>query len=475
MLSYNDFIDTIRSFMINIERKSFIRNPNPSDKLPVLADHTVVGGGIAGLATAIELAMLSGSVTLIEPKVQPDLRSLFVRGDILEALPYLEIDLDTAITGWRYHATDTNTGLHFKLPDPKSVSEAYFMIDHKNIIHAMKQEFLRRGGTIISEGSKGRVNRVIDYPEKALIELSDGGLLQTGRVVDATGKKSIVLRNTYDPDNHPVFIEGDPIVMWVIGKCYETGWPDNLDKTLFTPVATNSGRVSWAAPYGDGRFDIVVADYCHLSDLVKPKQIRTMKQMFYNLLDVCHANGIKPEDSGKPIFGAIRLMPIKSNNSHNVIAVGEAAGYPSPFMAESITPAIIHAPVTAQMVIDGSTPAAHLKYWKYKKPSFPYKIEAALLHQRLIHERAGTNAPFYAQATSGLNEAEQRTLLHSRKIGAATLLKRAPELLLDPNFLSWTVKFGHSFLALLAHDGQFTESQTNQHLFPGINYPIEKS
>ena len=460
--------------MGNTERRK-IRVPDSSEKLSVLAEHTVVGGGIAGLATAIELAMLSDSVVLIEPKVRPDLRSLFVRGDILSQLPYLEVDLDTAITGWKYHAAQSSIDLNFKLPNPTSVSEAYFMIDHERIIQAMRQEFLKRGGQIISEGSKGQVVGVIDLPDKIILQLSDNGLLQTRRIIDATGKKSTIVRNTYNSDNQPVFNEGDPIVMWVFGKSFETGWPDNLDKTIFTPVVTNSGRVSWAAPYGDGRFDVVASDYCHLSDLTKPSQIKTMKQMFGNLLSICHSNGIHPEDSGKPIFGAVRLMPMKNNNSHNVLAVGEAAGYPSPFMAESITPAILHAPVTAQMMTHGATPATHLQHWKHKDPTFPYEVETALLHQRLVHQQAGNNAPFYAQATAGLNEGERRTLLHARKIGASTLLRRAPQLLLDRSFLSWGAKFGYTFLTLLAHDGQFTESQTNKHLFPGINYPVENS
>ncbi|MBP7842900.1 NAD(P)-binding protein [Candidatus Woesebacteria bacterium] len=440
---------------------------------PLLADHTVVGGGIAGLAAAIELAKLSSSVALIEPRIRPDLRSLFVRGDVLSRLPDMDIDLNTAITGWQYHAAASNTNLNFKLPSPHNESEAYFMIDHQFIIDAMKKSFLGLGGTIVSEGAKGKIARVTDYPDKAIVQFSDGNLFQTGRVIDATGKQSSVLRNTFNSENLPVFNEGDPIVMWVFGRCFESGWPDNLDKTLFTPVTTNAGRVSWAAPYGDNRFDVVASDYCRLSDLTKPKHVQTMKQMFQNLLDICHSRGIHPKDKGKTIFGAVRLMPMKKNSSHNVMAVGEAAGYPSPFMAESITPALVHAPMTARMAVDGTAPATHLQHWKQKKPIFPYKAEAALLHRRLSNKTAGSNAPFYAQGTANLNEDEQRILLHDRKVGFSTLLKRAPALFLDKDFLFWSAKVGATLLTLLANDGQYTEKQAKQHLFPGINYQID--
>ncbi|GIK84309.1 MAG: hypothetical protein BroJett025_09310 [Patescibacteria group bacterium] len=439
----------------------------------LVADYTVVGGGISGYATAIELAKQSKSVVLIEPRKKPDDRSLFVRGDVLVLARNYPADIETSINSWQYEADASKTHIKFDLPNPESVDEGYFMVGHDTIITALKTNFESLGGKIICEGAKGRVKTVLDLPDQVVLRLTDGTLLKTGRIVDATGKDSVVLRNTHDSSEQQIFNEGDPIVMWVFGKCYSSGWPDSLERTIFTPVSTNAGRVSWAAPYGDGRFDIVASDYCRLSDLRKPSHIKTMKKMFANLLDMCKKYDIYPQDTGKAIFGAVRVIPMKSNQSNNVFAVGEAAGYPSPFMAESITPALMHAQPTATMMTSNQSPEQHLNYWKKQKPLFPYTLETALLQRRLTNTEAGRNAPFYAKATARLNEKEQRMLLHNRRLDAQTLLRRAPQLLLDKSFLFWTMRTGVTFLELLANGGQLSESQKEKQLFPGINYEIE--
>jgi len=399
-------------------------------------DVVVVGAGIAGSAAADRLAELGFRVAVLEKRVTPPEKSLYVNGLHFDSPLRKSLTLQGALVPLPeiavVNADDPSRNWGRKENGGGNVTFALF---HQPIVQSLQEKW---GDNV--EKINITACRSEEYPGKVVVALSNDSELTCSYLVDATGCSSLVSRR-HSVLESGVMLEDDPIVMWVRGvRVYGEFQPG----ILFIPIGRNVG-LGWVMPYSSSYGDIMTSDFCRMSEL----NPQLHQQIFENCLNycedkgICHVRGIEDR-----LVGFVRCEPISkkvAGCTRRVYPIGEAAGMGSPFEAEVVPAALNWGRKLGDALALGVSPSDFHRLWRQKEQMFPYDLELAMLTKRMQREARGdygSNAPIYKALLSYLPEDAQNQVLTTRRIPRKYLPKLLQGLIGNLNWVPDFIETG---------------------------------
>ena len=356
----------------------------------------VVGAGIGGLSSAIELAKLGENVTILEKRAQNRL--------VQVGQERSEITLATAITAYNADSSVTSAIKHVRfvhLDNPSiSVSHdipngglanptAMFAIDHKLFLKSllntasMYPNITFRGGVEVVNFNEFGANGDVG------VSLRENGVksrenLRVKAVVSATGPgwQSLKFANKVRQE-----VYDNSIVAFAYGKrCKGRILDEKSDAYLLQGFSEKgSGKNSWVTSAGDGTIEIVFSDYVYRNEVGKvPRELGY--QSFVEKL--VKGGYIEIEEEGPVIsgyFGLETAQGVKTGWNH-IYPYGEKGQYNAPTVGDAIAPTVRNAPKLAMAIHDGLTTN---QYEKSIKGTFPYIREDAYTRARMKSSNLG--------------------------------------------------------------------------------------
>lgn len=393
-------------------------------------DAVVVGGGIAGVNTSIELARRGFTVALMEQQNSGSRndKSLFVDGGKLPAavltlghfhpIPnHRLVNADRPDDGWEKQSTAATTGVSFKTG----------VIQYLPVITALTAQVPacvdRIEARYISSTESADTVTVAfkDHTDKTV----------TARyLIDASGDASIVSRN-HSTSRHKSLISDDPLVAWIYG-IRATGEFD--PNTVYDPIGKDIGGTSWVTPLSSSKGDIIASGVSRLSEVRLANRTATLG----NLVEFCKTNGIcKVAQIEKRLGGIIRSEPISRRDvkkSTRVWQIGQAAGMADPLMSEAFSPAYLLPSVMVEFICEGRAPTDFYDYWRFTNSMFNYDLMLAMLRRRHAYQQrgvVGSSSAIYKLLTEDMSSEAARRAVSERRIPLNDLQVIATKMLHD--------------------------------------------
>jgi flavin-dependent dehydrogenase len=378
-------------------------------------DALVVGGGIAGVKTAIELAQCGFTTALMEQRSDSSRndKSLFVDGAKLPAdllrlghfhpIPnHKLINADRPNDGWGKQSDDVKTGVSFKTG---SIHYLPVITAYTAKLPACVDRIEAR--YISSTESADAVT--VTFKDRAEKRLTAKYL------IDASGDASIVSRN-HSTEHFKSLISDDPLVAWMYGLRATGEFDPN---TVYDPIGKDIGGTSWVTPLSSSRGEIIASGVSPLSGA----RLGTRKATLDNLVKFCERNGIcKVERVEKQLGGVIRSEPISLRDvkkSTRVWQIGQAAGMADPLMAEAFSPAYLLPSVMVKFICLARTPADFYNYWRFTNSMFNYDLMLAMLRRRHAYQQrgvVGSSSAIYKLLTEDMSSEAVRRAVSERRI-----------------------------------------------------------
>jgi flavin-dependent dehydrogenase len=372
-------------------------------------DALVVGGGIAGVRTSIELARCGFTVALIEKRNSGSRhdKSLFVDGS---KLPRELLELGN------FHPIRNHRLLNADRPDDdwgKRCDDAKTgVIDYFPVISTLTDQMpatVERiyGKYMFSTESAGTVT--------VTFKCATEQRLTVRYLIDASGDTSTVSRN-HSTSKFKNLISDDPLVAWMRGV---RAVGDFDPSTVYDPIGKDIGGTSWVTPLSSSKGDIIASGVSRLSEV----RLGARAPILKNLIQFCEKKGIcKVAKVEKQLGGIIRSEPISLRDvkkSARVWQIGQAAGMADPLMAEAFSPAYLLPTTMVGFICEDRTPADFHNYWRFTNSMFNYDLMLAMLRRRYAYQRrgvVGSGSAFYKTLTLDMSSNAVHTALSERRI-----------------------------------------------------------
>ena len=370
-------------------------------------DVIVVGGGMAGVATATRLGELGAKTAIIEKQSKHPEKSLFVNGNnrIPEWLQDQLIQQNAQIPCPDLLLTNLDNPLDLVVKPTQAATYAVF---HPPILDAYTQKYSDQ-----VEPIKDRVVTAEESDQGVDVTLISGKTITAERIVDATGNYSQLSRLYKSPSGRKT-LDDDPYVLWVKGI---RAYGEFIPGQLICPIGKEVG-LAWILPYSKNYGDIVAADYARMSEINPAKDA----QMLAALIRIAQKNDwahIQHVEGRFSSFIRCEPIPTSASKSNRLYQVGEAAGMGSPLMAEVVPTALHWGDELAKDIVRGRKPHDFYRRWRETEQMFPYDLELAMLNKRLERRkkgRYGGNASLYQEIINKLPEEGQQEVLTHRKV-----------------------------------------------------------
>ena len=305
----------------------------PNTKFPNNPDVLIIGGGLAGLVSAIHLSRLGLQVVLIEKNGYPKHK---VCGEYIsnEVLPYLRfLEADPMILGAKLINRFVMTSLKGKKIESK-LSMGGFGISRYTLDHFLFQKAKENGCNII----KATVDKVSFLKDQFEVKTRDGQVFSAKIVIGAFGKRSNIDLNLDRP-----FIKSKSPFLAVKGH-FKGDFPDDL-------VELHNFKGGYC---GVSKVENDHLNICYLADYQSFQKFNNIDD-FQNevLFKNPHLRNIF--ENTEPVFqkpltiSQVSFLPKKPVENH-ILMSGDAAGMIHPLCGNGMAMAIHSAKILSELI-----------------------------------------------------------------------------------------------------------------------------
>lgn len=343
-------------------------------------DVLIIGGGLAGLTSAIHLSQKGLKVILIEKSDYPRHKVCgeYISNEILPYLLWLGVDVSklnpTNITQFEF-TTNTGKAATAKLP------LGGFGISRYALDHFLYQKALENNCTIIKETVTN-----VSFDNDVFTVITPNKILTAKIVLGAFGKRSNI-DQVLDRD----FIHKKS--PWLAVKAHYSG---DLDNDLVALHNFNGGYC------GVSKVENNIINICYLADYATFKQYKNIEDYQQNVLyKNKHLKAIFENSTllfDKPITISQISFDKKQPVENHILMIGDTAGLIHPLCGNGMAMAIHSAKIASELVLDYysnnpiSRESLEKKYTKEWNIHFGKRIYMGRILAQILTNKTVTNA-----------------------------------------------------------------------------------
>lgn len=341
----------------------------------------IIGGGLAGLTSAIHLSKLGHSVTVIEKNTFPKHK---VCGEYIsnEVLPYLNwLNLNIAALN------PTNiTKLEFSTASGKTIKSILplggFGISRFALDEYLYRKAIKNGCTIL----QGQVENILYEDDKFTITTTNAVVLQSEMVIGAFGKRSNI-----DQKMNRNFIHKKSY--WLAVKAHYSGeFPNDL-------VGLHNFKGGYC---GVSKVENGVINICYLADYKTFKTFKNITEYQTNIVSQNpHLKAIFNNSTllfQKPLTISQISFEKKKAVENHILMIGDTAGLIHPLCGNGMAMAIHSAKIASELILEYysnkpiSRESLEKKYTKEWNLHFGKRIYMGRILAQILTNKTVTNA-----------------------------------------------------------------------------------
>lgn len=328
----------------------------------------ILGAGVAGLSAAKRLAERGDKVTVFQPDVPAEYRSIYTTFQV-EAASLRGFFSQGLVRPVDYlRLLTATTDIDFEAP-------GYYMIDYPNTLRILKEK-LPAEAKVEFLSNPDKEIKIEDLKDGVRV-ITGGSTVRYDSLIDCSGQWSVTRKME------------NPLVEYVYGGVYKA---DLNKEEMILSFISKIGGTCWTCPsiLGDGYIDIVVSGWGWKQ--YKDRFIKEGDGRLKVLCDFLEERGIVGFSQKDPLLkfsGTIRSQRIDEPKSRHIYTAGDAGGMTKPKTGDGFRWAMLGGEMVADAVSENLSPAAFHRRWKKLRGGWKDGIFEAITLTRLKNQMAG--------------------------------------------------------------------------------------